>query len=241
MLEWLFAPIDPERIHQVDFFISWHGRFMAMAWGALIPIGIIVARFFKVLPSQNWPQQLDNQVWWHTHRASQYTAAVAMALATILILYRSATLIDTSFHTRIGWVVLALALIQILSGIFRGTKGGPTDPDTDKSLTGDHFDMTRRRIIFEYYHKVMGYLLLSMAIYCILTGMWIANAPNWMWLTLIAWWIALLGISLYLQFRGACFDTYKAIWGSAENLTGNQRKPIGIGINEYKPWSIQKK
>ncbi len=233
MIEWLLSPIDVDRAHQVGFFISWHGRFMVAAWGMCVPVGIVAARYFKVLPKQKWPEELDNKVWWNTHRICQYSAALFMAIATVLILYRSTAVLSANFHTRTGWLVLVLAGIQILSGIYRGTKGGPTEP----SMSGDHYDMSKHRIIFEYFHKTMGYSLLILASYCIVSGMWAANAYNWMWLIMISWWLLLIGLAIYLETRGACFDTYQAIWGKDPSMIGNQRKPIGIGIKTQKPWA----
>lgn len=236
MIEWLLTPIDIDRVHQVGFFVSWHGRFMVFAWGFLIPVGIIAARYFKIMPKQNWPTELDNKAWWHTHRVCQYGAALFMSIGTVLILYRSIEALGATFHTRIGWLVIGLAAVQILSGIYRGTKGGPSEPAPDGSLNGDHFDMTKYRVIFEYYHKTMGYLLLGLATYCIISGMWTANAYNWMWICILGWWAVLIIASIYLQIKGACFDTYQSIWGPDKSLPGNQMKPIGLGISTYKPW-----
>jgi len=38
------------------------------------------------------------------------------------------------------------------AGLLRGTKGGPTTV----RMQGDHYDMTPRRILFEYIHKILG-------------------------------------------------------------------------------------
>ena len=237
MIEWLLQSVDPDRVHQVGFLVSWHGRLMVLAWGFFIPIGVIAARFFKVLPRQNWPAELDNQLWWHGHRVLQLLAVVLMCLGIIFIVLQPVIFVGVSFHTRVGWFVLVLALIQVASGFLRGTKGGPTALSEDGSLRGDHYDMTRRRVIFECFHKVVGYILLVSASYCIVTGMWVANAPNWMWLSIGFWWLIVLGVSVVLQLKGACFDTYKAIWGNAPSLPGNGRKPIGLGIKNTLPWS----
>lgn len=236
MYEWLVTPIDPDRVHQVGFFISWHGRFMTVAWAGMIPLGIIIARFFKITPTQNWPQQLDNKQWWHGHRFLQYGGVAITAIGTILILFRMTEVMGTAFHTRVGWFVVILAAMQIASGIYRGTKGGPTAPAPDGSLAGDHFDMTPYRCFFEYYHKAMGYVLFIAATYSIVTGMWIANAYNWMWLVLGLWWLILVIFVVYLQRTGACFDTYLAIWGPDKDLPGNKLKPIGWGVNTDTPW-----
>lgn len=236
MIEWLFSYIDPARVHEVDFFVSWHGRFMAMAWGFLVPIGIIAARFFKVTPHQNWPEKLDNKAWWSVHRYANYGAVTFTVIGVVLIFYKATEVVGESYHARLGWLVIALTLSQIVSAILRGSKGGPTKPAPDGSLRGDHYDMSTHRLRFEYYHKTMGYALLLLASYTIVSGMWVANAPIWMWLTLGIWWVVLLGSFAVLQRLGGCFDTYRAIWGSNPALPGNKRKPVGIGVSTDKPW-----
>ena len=62
MWDWLLGPIDPSRAHEVGTLISWHARTMVLAWGILAPLAVMIARFFKVLPSQNWPGELDNPI-----------------------------------------------------------------------------------------------------------------------------------------------------------------------------------
>ncbi|MCV0428018.1 MAG: hypothetical protein K5905_21385, partial [Roseibium sp.] len=111
----------------------------------------------------------------------------------------------------------------------RGTKGGPTDVRPDGSLRGDHYDMTPRRLVFETFHKSFGYLALILMVGAIATGLWTANAPNWMWIFLVGWWGALAGISGYLQARGRAVDTYQAIWGPDSIHPGNRMKKQGWG------------
>lgn len=231
MMEWLLAPMDPGAPHEVGGYLSWHARLMVLAWGILAPLGVFVARYFKVLPGQDWPQALDNHLWWNTHRICQYSACVLMLVGLWLILNAGPITYRPGPHALLGWSALALALVQIMGGILRGTKGGPTDPAPDGTLRGDHYDMTPRRLAFEYIHKSAGYLGLALAVAAILTGLWQANAPNWMWLVLVLWWLGLLVASVRLQRRGMAVDTYQAIWGPDPRLPGNQRKPIGVGVS----------
>jgi hypothetical protein len=125
---------------------------------------------------------------------------------------------------------VVLVLGQFLGGWLRGSKGGPTDPAPDGSLHGDHYAMTGRRIVFEYGHKIGGYLALCVAVGAILTGLWQANAPLWMWLVFICWWIFLLTMATIFQYKGRVIDTYQAIWGPDPVHPGNAHKPIGLGI-----------
>jgi hypothetical protein len=231
MWDWLLAPMDASRVHDVGWHLSWHARVMVIAWGFLVPSGIIIARYCKVLPKQNWPKELDNRLWWNTHQVCQYTACALMAVGLWLILNAPPSELYGNVHRYLGWTSLSLALVQITGGLLRGSKGGPTDLAKDGTLHGDHFDMTPRRLVFEVIHKGTGYLAMILSCMTILSGLWQANAPNWMLAGLLVWWSALVAVSIILQRRGRAVDTYQAIWGPDPNLPGNKRKPIGFGIS----------
>jgi hypothetical protein len=133
-------------------------------------------------------------------------------------------------HALFGWSLVILMLGQFLGGWLRGSKGGPTEPTPDGSLHGDHYNMTQRRVVFEWCHKLGGYLALCIAAGAIISGLWLANAPVWMWLCLGLWWLGILGFASVLQRKGRAVDTYQAIWGPEQKHPGNRRKPIGFGI-----------
>lgn len=232
MIEWLLSSIDPSRAHDVSFIVSWHGRLMVLAWGVLLPLGILVARFLKITPKQDWPNELDNKCWWLWHLRLQISGGVMMLLGLLLILNKSDPSTDDFIHWYLGWAVCLFGIAQMLSGCLRGTKGGPTDVAADGSLHGDHYDMTPYRKAFEYYHKFVGYGVLLLSAAAIVTGMWRSNAPIWMWIGLLGWWGVLLTIAAYGQSRHMAVDTYKAIWGVDRQLPGNDIKPIGFGISE---------
>ncbi len=235
MWEWLLAPMDPARAHEVGLHLSWHARLMVAAWGILAPLGILIARYFKIAPGQNWPETLDHRFWWNTHRLCQYSACALMVVGLGLILSAPTGGTTAGPHSLLGWSLVILAAVQVLGGLFRGTKGGPTEPAPDGSLHGDHYDMTPRRLAFEYLHKGAGYTALALSAATILTGLWQANGPNWMWVSLCIWWAALIGAAVELQRRGMAIDTYQAIWGPNPALPGNQRKPVGLGIRRRSP------
>ena len=230
MLDWLLLPIDSSRAHEVGVLVSWHGRLMVLAASVLFPLGILAARYFKVMPRQDWPRVLDNTVWWHLHLTSQYLGGLCLGLAVGLALISQENTAVGTWHSLTGWLAAALLSLQFASGWLRGSKGGPTDPAPDGSFRGDHYDMSVRRRIFEYYHKFFGYLAVLAAWLASLHGLWLTNAPRWIWLMLGSWWIALLIMGILLQRRGRCVDTYQAIWGDRPELPGNRRQPIGFGI-----------
>ncbi len=224
MEEWLLASIDPNRDHYIDGLISWHSRLMVLAWGILIPAGALIARCFKVLPGQDWPNELDNKFWWRSHLVLQISGGFLMIGGLFLALVSQDGYVASWFHRAAGWAIIILVAIQFLSGWLRGTKGGPTEPAPDGSFSGDHYDMTLRRLIFERVHKTLGYVLIFVGAAAILAGLWVVNAPVWMWLALAAYWAGLIVLAVTWQARGRTIGTYQAIWGPDEIHPGNRRK-----------------
>ncbi|MEM9634814.1 MAG: cytochrome b561 domain-containing protein [Pseudomonadota bacterium] len=227
--EWLISPVDPLRVHEVGTALSWHARVMVLAWGVIAPLSVMIARFFKVLPWQDWPVELDTKLWWRGHWMSQTFVVILSAVGLVLVLMSDQNSGQALVHRMLGYAVLAIAVGQALSGLLRGSKGGPTDVQSDGSMNGDHYNMTPRRLMFEAFHKSCGYLALVLMIAAIVTGLWSANAPRWMWLFLIGWWGVLAGVSGYLQARGRAVDTYQAIWGPDTLHPGNRMKKQGWG------------
>ncbi len=217
MIEWLLAPMDPGRAHEVSRAIAWHGRLMVAAWGVLLPLGILVARYYKVTPRQDWPRELDNKFWWRGHLSCQYLGGTAM-LAGFLLIRFSGGATGAALHQALGYAVLALGLLQFVEGWLRGSKGGPTDA----TMRGDHYDMTRRRVLFEHVHRKMGYLALALGVAAILSGLWTANAPRWMPLLLLLWWAVLAVAAVRLELLGRRVSSYHAIWGPDPAHPGNR-------------------
>jgi ABC-type branched-subunit amino acid transport system permease subunit len=217
---------------------AWHGRLMVLAWSVLLPLGIFVARYLKVTPTQDWPQQLDRKLWWHSHLVLQISGVLCMSLALGIAWAKTGrTDFGRSIHVTLGWFVVALAWLQLLGGYLRGSKGGPTNLDGDTDLArierGDHYDMTPRRLAFEWVHKIGGYGALALSVLVTGLGLELARAPAWMWLTISLWWVMLLGMTVRLQRAGRCIDTYQAIWGPDLRHPGNATPAIGWGIHRY--------
>lgn len=231
--EWLLTPIDPGRVHEVGFAVSWHGRAMVLGWGVLAPLAVLIARFFKVMPGQDWPRVLDNQVWWRCHWISQSVVLALSVLGLVLVLPSDPG--TMSVHGWLGYAVLVGLAIQFWLGYARGTKGGPTAPSPAGDWRGDHYDMTPWRRRFELVHKSVGYTVLVLAVVVILLGLWKANAPHWMWLLLALWWPMLLIAAMVFQRRGMAIDTYQAIWGLDASHPGNAGPAPGWGVRRIKP------
>jgi hypothetical protein len=236
LLHWLLLPLSGASNHQIEPAVFWHARLMVLAWGVCLPLGALVSRYFKVMPRQDWPRVLDNKAWWHAHRTLQYTGIFSMTLGLWLVYAAmDADSVTHQLHRWAGWCVIVAAWFQMVGGIWRGSKGGPTDTQ----IRGDHYDMTPWRCAFERVHKSVGWLAILSAIPVTLLGLLIADAPRWMLLLLATWWLALAGIALLLQRKGVCLDTYQAIWGNDSSMPGLKRAPIGWGVGRHSanPWS----
>ena len=234
LIDWFLLPVDTGRVHEVSVLVSWHGRLMVLAWGIFIPLGILFARFFKITPKQDWPNELDNRFWWRNHLLLQNSGILLMLVAVGLIWFAPRHGDQTGNHFMFGWTLVGFGLVQMLGGYSRGTKGGPTAPAPDGSLRGDHYDMTPRRVLFEKVHKFLGYAAVLLAVAAILTGLWQANAPRWFFIVIAGWWTMLAIASAIFQRRGMVVDTYQAIWGPDPVLPGNQRsRPVGFGIRRH--------
>lgn len=223
-MDWLLASIDPARNHDVGAALAWHGRLMVLGWAVICPAAILAARYFKIMPGQDWPRVLDNPTWWHVHRIGQSAVCLISIPALVLILWGGGDRPEVLPHRVMGYLVLCLAALQVLGALKRGSKGGPTDPN---GPAGDHFDMTPRRIAFETVHRVCGYAALALLVPTVLSGLWFANAPRWMWLAIGLYWLALAACAIRLQRAGRAYDTYQAIWGPDPDLPGNRRAQQG--------------
>ena len=236
LLSWLMTPLSGASTHSIATSVAWHGRLMVLAWGFLLPLAVVLARYYKVMPNQDWPRELDRKFWWHGHRWLAYGASGLTGIGVYLVFQHTAYAGELrQFHSMIGWSLVVLMALQLLGAHLRGSKGGPTSPrlGTDGrilDLHGDHYDMTPRRILFERIHKTLGTAAVCLAFFEIAIGLHLADAPRWMWLGLVMWWLVLAAWVYVLQVNGRCVDTYQAIWGPDPSLPGARVKPFGWGI-----------
>ena len=228
MWEWLSSAVDSTRPHVISDFYQWHARIMFLAWGVIAPLAIIIARFFKILPGQDWPRELDNKFWWRCHWIGQMLVFAISLIVALILIYTSTGV--RNLHSILGYAVILLVTAQVLLGLFRGGKGGPTDPRADGLLDGDHYSMTVWRRTFEWTHKSIGYLGLLLAWITVFIGLWDVNAPRWMWLGISVWWCTLVTLYVMLQQRGFAIDTYQAIWGPDLSHPGNRLPAPGWGM-----------
>lgn len=208
---------------------------MVAAWLVLLPAGVLIARFFKVTRSQDWPNTLDNQFWWRCHRVLNYAGVLLATIGFFWIVSVYDGLSLATWHGRLGLLTLVLAWLQVASGLLRGSKGGPTDTGADpadpRTWRGDHYDMTRRRRIFEAWHKSAGYLALALAVPSVWLGLRLVGAG--LWLQALPWLAALVFLVLFRRFtrQGRWVDTHEAIWGPKPSPSSQTQTQSNDKIN----------
>ncbi|WP_171179098.1 cytochrome B [Ruegeria sp. HKCCD8929] len=208
MTEWLLSSCDSGRGHEIGLALSWRGRLMAPAWAFICPAAIIAARYFKIMSCQNWPRVLSNPIWWQCLRIGQRTACFLTLPAVFLVWSIPGVVVE--FHAVHGILVLSLCFLQLLGAMACCSKGGPSDPG---GMSGDHYDMTRRRLKFKRFHRSNGHVVLPLIVITILSGLWFANALCWMWFSVTLYSGVLCGITLLLQRAGCAFATFQTVWG----------------------------
>jgi len=202
----------------------WHGLMMALAWLVLLPAGALVARFYKVLPRQDFPAVTDSKAWWRAHLLLQY-GGTALAAAGLWAAWDA---LDGAWnlsnpHAVLGLAVMGLCAMQVVSAWLRGTKGGPTDTHADPAdpgtWRGDHFDMTRRRRLFEGWHKRGGYLAFLLAVPATWLGVGLIGLPGWVQALPLVSAAVFAAAYARLTRRRRRVDTWAAIWGPSPKLS----------------------
>lgn len=78
---------------------------------------------------------------------------------------------------------------------------------------GDHYDMTRRRLMFEGWHKRAGYLAFVLALPTIWLGAELIDAPGWVQALPVLSLVAYAAAFVRLTRLRRRVDTWTAIWG----------------------------
>ncbi|CAM4019834.1 cytochrome b561 domain-containing protein [Deinococcus marmoris] len=195
-----------------------HAGLMLTAWVLVLPAGILIARFFKVTARQGYPRVLDNRLWFKAHVVMQYAGVICTTLGLALAWFHTGRLNLSMPHTLLGLGAVALGWLQIIWGVRRGSKGGPTDP---AGMRGDHYDMTPHRWVFEWIHRGGGYLALLLALGAAWSGLRLVNAPGWIgWILLLFPLLFATAFWLLSRQRWRVTSSYTAIWGPAHPQPG---------------------
>nr|XP_027086357.1 cytochrome b561 and DOMON domain-containing protein At5g47530-like isoform X2 [Coffea arabica] len=141
-----------------------HGMVNIFGWGVLLPIGIIVARHFKKLPS-------NNADWYSLHILSQTSGFL---LGTIgwglgLSIRSAAKKHNMSVHGILGTIIFALATLQLIIAVC-------VRPNQEEHGSKTYWVIS---------HHILGYALIILIISNVYEGIGHQNfaaAKNWKWI-----------------------------------------------------------
>ncbi|EDO40900.1 predicted protein [Nematostella vectensis] len=149
--------------------IMLHGILMFIGWGVLLQGGAFIARYFR--HKDPW--------WFKMHRGLQVSGLV-FAIGGFACAVVSVPFDHLMFaHGGLGLAIMIMGILQPLNAIIRPHKHRDGSP-------------TRKRIIWEWCHKLLGRLALVLALINICLGLFLAVVPQVAWTV----WYAVLGVFL---------------------------------------------
>ena len=194
-----------------------HGGLMIFAWIILAPLCVLIARFLKVMPGQDFPQIKDNPFWWRWHWIGQSVAVAISTAGFAAIVIAKGGAMPATTHGALGLCIVIAGWLQIIGGLLRGSKGGPTDARADparpETWRGDHYDMTLRRRIFEGAHKAAGYGAVLLAPVAAWQGLELAGIERLVSVSTQCFTATIAIAFIAGEWAGWRVPTWRAIWG----------------------------
>lgn len=162
-----------------------HGFMMFLAWGILLPGGVLAARYMKHLKGDGW---------YRIHVYLQYSGLSIVLLGFLFALAELRGLYVSSLHVKFGLTAIILACAQPVNAYFR-----PKRPENGEVAPPN-------RILWEYGHAVVGRGAILVGMVALLTGMnhlgerYGDDVKGLTW-ALIVWFLVGGLIVLYLEYH----------------------------------------
>ncbi|XP_028758837.1 cytochrome b561, DM13 and DOMON domain-containing protein At5g54830-like isoform X1 [Neltuma alba] len=163
-----------------------HGFMMFLAWGILLPGGILAARYAK---------HLKGDLWYRIHTYMQYSGLAIILLALLFAVGELQGFYVSSLHVKFGIAALCLACIQPVNAYLRPQKTG----------NGEHVPLNR--LIWEYFHIIVGRSAIVVGIAALFSGMkhlgdryGAENIHGLNW-ALAIWFLTFALMVAYLEYR----------------------------------------
>ncbi|XP_074566770.1 cytochrome b561, DM13 and DOMON domain-containing protein At5g54830-like [Curcuma longa] len=162
-----------------------HGFMMFVAWGILLPGGILAARYLK---------QIKGDGWYQLHVYLQYSGIAIMLLGLLFAAAELRGFYLSIVHVKFGVAAIVLACAQPINASLRPQK--PADGEIVSS----------KRIIWEYFHVIIGRSAVVVGVAALISGMkhlahryGSENVQGLTW-ALILWVLVLSLLVMYLEY-----------------------------------------
>ncbi|KAK1394421.1 DOMON domain, Cytochrome b561/ferric reductase transmembrane, DM13 domain protein [Heracleum sosnowskyi] len=130
--------------------LSVHGFMMFLAWGILLPGGILSARYLKHLKGDGW---------FKIHVYMQYSGLAIIFLGFLFAVAELRGLYLDSIHVKFGMGAIILACVQPVNAYLR----------PKKSASGEI--VSSNRIMWEYIHVIVGRCSIVVGMAALFSGM----------------------------------------------------------------------
>ncbi|NKB51759.1 MAG: hypothetical protein GKR97_05975 [Rhizobiaceae bacterium] len=199
---------------------DYHAILMVGIWLFWVPICITIIRYGKPRPTELGLQRkvsLWHKEWWwfSTHKYGLY-AAVFLSLGGLAVALVVSGGFSGSVHALFGMLTILMAVVQVVFGMLRGTHGGKyynnADLDDPSTWQGDHYSRTKRRRIFEAYHKTAGYFVVFSATGAIASGLMQYPMPIMAAIVIVTPFF-FLAFWIVMEFYERRYDGYRAVHG----------------------------
>lgn len=164
-----------------------HGFMMFIAWGLLLPGGVLGARYLK---------HLDNNGWFEIHMYSQLSAIVVMLLGLLFAVGELHGFNFRTGHMRVGMLSILLVLLQGVNGYLRPKNALPGESQRPQ------------RVVWQYIHRYAGRTALVLGFLSLVTGIsqlarrdGVEHMKGLQW-ALFAWFLAVAAVVGYIEVQG---------------------------------------
>ncbi|KAM7260293.1 hypothetical protein ACFE04_016034 [Oxalis oulophora] len=146
--------------HHRHHLLNVHGILNVIGWGTLLPIGMIIARYFRKPPTK-----CDE--WYSLHVSCQILGYLLGTMGGLICLLSGKSSKDYNArrpHIILSIIIFTLATIQMFLGCLRGQRE------------------TKCRKACGIYHRLLGYVLIGLSVANSLVGIESeSNAGRWRW------------------------------------------------------------
>eukprot|EP00268_Persea_americana_P017168 TRINITY_DN18215_c0_g2_i1.p1 TRINITY_DN18215_c0_g2~~TRINITY_DN18215_c0_g2_i1.p1 ORF type:complete len:910 (+),score=135.36 TRINITY_DN18215_c0_g2_i1:286-3015(+) len=162
-----------------------HGFMMFVAWGILLPGGILAARYLKHVKGDGW---------YKIHVYLQYSGILIILLGVLFAAAELRGFFINSAHVKFGITAIVLACMQPVNAYLR-----PKKPANGEEISS-------KRLLWEYLHVIVGRCAIVAGMAALVSGMRHlgerygdedVQGLNW---ALILWFLVIALIGLYLEY-----------------------------------------
>ncbi|PIA45760.1 hypothetical protein AQUCO_01600185v1 [Aquilegia coerulea] len=192
-----------------------HGFMMFVAWGILLPGGILAARYLKHLKGDGWYQ---------IHVYLQYSGLAIVMLGVLFAVAELRGFFFDSVHVKFGVTAIFLVCVQPVNAYLR-----PKKPANGEEVSS-------RRILWEYLHVIVGRSAIVVGVAALISGMKHlgdryggenAKGLNW---ALISWFIVIALVVLYLEYIEARRRRNDRSFGKSNWVLGNTEEDDSVDL-----------